>query len=237
MILILNEQSAWLYPSILTGSLKMDYPFQIACVQPLPPLRKHRRRGFCGRGGRLYTGQSQTDNPFLTLVWKRPTTKCLCPVFLMIAKDCTERLSVVALSAGLIIPRGICVSGDVSEWVFFFSDTPPKYPDRDCVGTRRTGTRHSNVYRSVMQRKTGNCCLPATCFTNSGISACCFTSTSRARPPKKARSQIFAIEKISSPRKRRKRSLGLGQHLKGACPNMRTESKYPGNKKRNHKWV
>ena len=45
------------------------------------------------------------------------------------------------------------------------------------------------------------------------------------------------MEKISSPRKRRKRSLGLGQHLKGACPNVRTESKYPGNKKRNHKWV
>ena len=27
------------------------------------------------------------------------------PVFLMIAKDCTERLSAVALSVGLIIPR------------------------------------------------------------------------------------------------------------------------------------
>ena len=118
MILILNEQSAWLYPSILTGNLKMDYPFQIACVQPSPPLRKHRRRGFCGGGGRLYTGHSQTDNPFLALGWKRPTTKCLCPVFLMIGKDCTERLSAVALSVGLIIPRGICVSGHVSERVF-----------------------------------------------------------------------------------------------------------------------
>ena len=28
------------------------------------------------------------------------------PVFLMIGKDCTERLSAVALSIGLIIPRG-----------------------------------------------------------------------------------------------------------------------------------
>ena len=27
---------AWLYLSILTDSLKMDYPFQIACVQPAP---------------------------------------------------------------------------------------------------------------------------------------------------------------------------------------------------------
>ena len=35
----------------------------------------------------------------------------------MIAKDCTERLS--ALSVSLIIPRGKCVSGHVSEPVFF----------------------------------------------------------------------------------------------------------------------
>ena len=51
MVLILNEQSAWLYPSILTDSLKMDYPFQIPCVQLPPPLRKNRRRGVCGGGG------------------------------------------------------------------------------------------------------------------------------------------------------------------------------------------
>ena len=37
----------------------------------------------------------------------------------MIAKDCTERLSAVALSVGLTIPRGKCVSGHVSERVFF----------------------------------------------------------------------------------------------------------------------
>ena len=40
MVLILNEQYAWLYPSILTDSLKMDYPFQIACTQPLPSPQK-----------------------------------------------------------------------------------------------------------------------------------------------------------------------------------------------------
>ena len=39
-VLILNEQSAWLYPSILTDSLKIDYSFLIACVQPPPPLRE-----------------------------------------------------------------------------------------------------------------------------------------------------------------------------------------------------
>ena len=58
-VLILNEQSALLYPSILTDSLKMDYPFQIPCVQLPPPLRKNQRRGVCGGGG---------DYAFLALV-------------------------------------------------------------------------------------------------------------------------------------------------------------------------
>ena len=33
------------------------------------------------------------------------------------------------------------------------------------------------------QRKTGKCCLSATCFTNSDISECCFTTVWRAQPP------------------------------------------------------
>ena len=37
----------------------------------------------------------------------------------MIANDCTERLSAVALSIGLIIPRGSCVSGHVVRARFF----------------------------------------------------------------------------------------------------------------------
>ena len=36
---------------------------------------------------------------------------------------------------------------------FFFSDTPLRYLDRDCVGRRRTGTRQSNVYRSVKEKQ------------------------------------------------------------------------------------
>ena len=59
---------------------------------------------------------------------------------------------------------------------FFFSDTPPKCPDRDCMGRRRTGNRHGNVYHIVREKQ-------GMCFTNSDISACCFTSISRARPP------------------------------------------------------
>ena len=85
-----------------------------------------------------------------------------------------------------------------------FSDTPPKYLDRDCVGKHRTGTRLGNVYRSIREKQgivTRNYCLSATCFTNSDIFARCFTSISRARPPENhkyqspARSQTFPIEK------------------------------------------
>ena len=36
---------------------------------------------------------------------------------------------------------------------FFFSDTPPKCLDRDCVGRRRTGTRHGNVYLSIREKQ------------------------------------------------------------------------------------
>ena len=36
---------------------------------------------------------------------------------------------------------------------FFFLDTPPKCLDRDCVGRRRTGNRHGNVYRSGREKQ------------------------------------------------------------------------------------
>ena len=68
----------------------------------------------------------------------------------LIAKDCMERLCAVALSVGLIIPRGKCVSGHVVH-----ASSPPKYLDRDCVGRRRSGTGHGNVYRSI-RGKQGN---------------------------------------------------------------------------------
>ena len=96
-VLILNEQSAWLYPSILTDSFKMDYPFQITCVQPPPPLRKKSEKGCLWERGRLCTGQSQTDNLFL--VWKRPITKFPCPVFLMIAKEHVPKLNLIFQSS------------------------------------------------------------------------------------------------------------------------------------------
>ena len=33
------------------------------------------------------------------------------------------------------------------------ASSPPKCLDRDCVGRRRTGTRHGNVYRSVREKQ------------------------------------------------------------------------------------
>ena len=57
MAFILNEQSAWLYPSILTDSLKMDYPFQMdfsflsLCTAAPSPQKRNRRRGVCGAEG------------------------------------------------------------------------------------------------------------------------------------------------------------------------------------------
>ena len=72
----------------------------------------------------------------------------------------------------------------------------------------------------------------ATCFTNSDISACCFTGVSGARHPENRKILIPSKKphfrygkKISSPRERRKWSLDVGQHLKGASPDVRTESR------------
>ena len=66
-VLILNEQSAWLYPSILTNSLKMDYPFQRSCEQPPPEKKKI--------GESVSVVEGATVHLFLALVWKRPITK------------------------------------------------------------------------------------------------------------------------------------------------------------------
>ena len=44
--------------------------------------------------------------------------------------------------------RDRCVSGHV-----VLASSPPKCLDRDCVGRRRTGTRHGNVYRSVREKQ------------------------------------------------------------------------------------
>ena len=56
-VLILNEQSAWLYPSILTDSLKMDYPFHDSLCTAAPSPQKKSEKG-CLWGGRDCTQAS-----------------------------------------------------------------------------------------------------------------------------------------------------------------------------------
>ena len=66
------------------------------CTAALSPQRKNGKRvHVCGGGGDCTQASLRRMIHFLALVWKRPTTKFPCPVFLMIQKDCTERLSAV----------------------------------------------------------------------------------------------------------------------------------------------
>ena len=115
---------------------------------------------------------------------------------------------------------------------FFFSDTPPKCLDRDCVGRRRTGTRH-NVYRSVREKQ-GNVVYRQRVLqtvTSLRVVSLVFRGhdllkITNINPQQEARFSLW--KKLDSSRERRKWSLGLGQHLKGAWPNVRTESKVAG---------
>ena len=80
------------------------------------------------------------------------------------------------------------------------------------------GTRHGNVYRNVREKQGYVAYRQRVLQTVTSLRV--VSLVSRARPPENrkylspARRQIFAMEKISSPRERwRKWSLGLGQHL------------------------
>ena len=100
----------------------MDYPFQIACVQPPSPLRKNRRRGVCGGGGRLYRpvhglvsdGQSISSSSVKTANNKMPVSSVFND------SEGLYRTTVsVALSVGLIIPRGTVRFGSRVRASFF----------------------------------------------------------------------------------------------------------------------
>ena len=107
---------------------------------------------------------------------------------------------------------------------------PPKCLDRDCVGRRRTGTRHGNLYRSVrekqgivvyQQRVVQTVASPrvvSLVFRGHDL-----LKITKINPQQEARFSLW--KKLGSSSRRRKWSLGLGQHLKGAWPNVRTESK------------
>ena len=120
---------------------------------------------------------------------------------------------------------------------FFSLGMPPKCLDRACVGRRRTGTRHGNVYRSVrekqgivvyQQRVLQRVTSVSLVFRGHDL-----LKITNINPQQEARFSLW--KKLGSSSERRKWSLGLGQHLKGAWPNVRLESKKPGNKKCNHK--
>ena len=112
---------------------------------------------------------------------------------------------------------------------FFFLDTPPKCLDRDCVGRRRTGNRHGNVYRSGREKQGIVVYRQRVLQTVTSLRVVSLVfrghdllKIANINPQQEATLSLW--EKIISLRERRKWSLGLGQHLKGALPNVRTES-------------
>ena len=159
----------------------MDYPFQIACVYSRPlPSEKNRRRGVCGEGATVHRLVSDGWSISGSSV---KTAKNKIPVS-NVFKD-SESLYGTTVCRCLV--------------------RRPHYSAR----LMRFGSRGPSEFSTEMP-------WPRLRFTNNDISACCITSVSRARPPENckyqspARSHTFAMEKISSPRERRKWSLGLG---------------------------
>ena len=101
---------------------------------------------------------------------------------------------------------------------FFFSDTPPKCLDRDCVVRRRTGTRRGNVYRSVREKQgivvyrqsvlptVTSLCVVSLVFRGHDL-----LKITNIHPQQEARFSL--CKKIGSSRERRKWNLGLGLGL------------------------
>ena len=94
----------------------------------------------------------------------------------------------------------------------------------------RTGTRHGNVYRSVREKQ-GNVVYRQRVLqtvTSLRVVSLVFRGhdllkITNINPQQEARFSLW--KKLGSSSERRKWSLGLGQHPKGAWPNVRTESK------------
>ena len=119
-------------------------------------------------------------------------------------------------------------SGSRGPSEFFSSGMPPKCLDRDCVGRRRTGTRHGNVYRSVREKQGIVVYQQRVLQTVTSLRVVSLEyrghdllKITNINPQQEARFSLW--KKLGSSSERRKWSLGLGQHLKGAWPNVRTE--------------
>ena len=105
--------------------------------------------------------------------------------------------------------------------------------DRDCVGRRRTGTRHGNVYRSVREKQGIVVYQQRVLQTVTSLRVVSLVfrghdllKITNINPQQEARFLLW--KKLDYLREWRKWSLGLGQHLKGTWPNVRTESKVAG---------
>ena len=106
-------------------------------------------------------------------------------------------------------------------------------PSRDCVGRRRTGNRHGNVYRSVREKQGIVVYRQRVLQTVTSLRVVSLVfrghdllKITNINPQQEARFLLW--KKLDYSKERRKWSLGLGQHLKGAWPNVRTESKVVG---------
>ena len=110
------------------------------------------------------------------------------------------------------------------------ASSPLECLDRDVAGRHNTGTRHGNVYRSVREKQ-GNVVYRQSVLqtvTSPRVVSLVFRGHDLlkiANMNSQQEATLSLWKKNSSPRERRKWSLGLGQHLKGAWPNVRTESK------------
>ena len=111
---------------------------------------------------------------------------------------------------------------------FFFSDTPPKCLDRDCVGRRRTGNRHGNVYRSVREKQGIVVYRQRVLQTVTSLRVVSLVflghnllKITNINPQQEAKFSLW--KKLDYSRERWKWTLGLRQHLKGAWPNVRTD--------------
>ena len=101
------------------------------------------------------------------------------------------------------------------------------------MGRRSTGNRHGNVYRSVREEQ-GIVVYRQRVFQTVAylrVDSLLFRGHDLLKITNINRQQearFLLWKNLDYSRKRRKWSLGLGQHLKGAWPNVRTESKVAG---------
>ena len=97
------------------------------------------------------------------------------------------------------------------------------------MGRRRTGNRHGKVYRSGREKQGIVVYRQRVLQTVTSLRVVSLVfrghdllKIANINPQQEATLSLW--EKNISLRERRKWSLGLGQHLKGALPNVRTES-------------